>query len=55
MNQFINNQIFGKMKKSLIFTVLMALAMSGMAQEVHYDFAETIESGQTLYFLLSMF
>ena len=51
MNQFINNQIFGKMKKSLIFTVLMALAMSGMAQEVHYDFAETIESGQTLYFL----
>ena len=43
------------MKKSLIIAVLMALAMSGMAQEVHYDFAETIESGQTLYFLLSMF
>ena len=39
------------MKKSLIIAVLMALAMSGMAQEVHYDFAETIESGQTLYFL----
>ena len=39
------------MKKSLIIAVLMALAMSGMAQQIHYDFAETIESGQTLYFL----
>ena len=29
----------------------MALAMNGMAQQIHYDFAETIESGQTLYFL----
>jgi len=39
------------MKKSLIIAVLMALAMNGMAQQIHYDFAETIESGQTLYFL----
>lgn len=39
------------MKKSIIFTVLMALAMGGFAQQIHYDFAETIESGQTLYFL----
>ena len=48
MNQFINNHIFVKMKKSLIFTVLMALAMSGFAQQYH--FAATCESGQTLYY-----
>ena len=51
MNQFINNQIFGKMKKSLIFTVLMALAMSGLAQQYH--FAATCESGQTLYYRIT--
>ena len=51
MNQFINDQIFGKMKKSLIFTVLMALAMSGLAQQYH--FAATCESGQTLYYRIT--
>ena len=51
MNQFINNQIFVKMKKSLIFTVLMALAMSGFAQQYH--FAATCESGQTLYYRIT--
>ena len=51
MNQFINNQIFVKMKKSLIFTVLMALAMSGLAQQYH--FAATCESGQTLYYRIT--
>lgn len=39
------------MKKLLTITVLMALAVSGFDQELHYDFAETVESGQTLYFL----
>ena len=39
------------MKKLLTIIVLMALTVSGFAQELHYDFAETVESGQTLYFL----
>ena len=39
------------MKKLLSITVLMVLAISGFTQELHYDFAETVESGQTLYFL----
>ena len=39
------------MKKLFTIAVLMALSMIGMAQENHYDFAETVESGQTLYFL----
>jgi len=41
------------MKKLFAITVLMSLAMSGFAQQIHYDFAETIESGQTLFFLKS--
>ena len=51
MNQFINNQIFVTMKKSLIIAVLMALAMSGLAQQYH--FAATCESGQTLYYRIT--
>lgn len=39
------------MKKSFIIAILMALAMSALAQQLHFDFAETVESGQTLYFL----
>ena len=39
------------MKKLFIITILMALAMNGFTQQIHFDFAETIESGQTLYFL----
>ena len=39
------------MKKLFTITVLMALAMSGFAQQIHYDFSKVVESGQTLYFL----
>ena len=39
------------MKKLFTIAVLLSLALSGVAQEIHYDFAETVESGQTLYFL----
>ena len=39
------------MKKLFAIAVLMALAMSGFAQQIHYDFSEVVESGQTLYFL----
>jgi len=39
------------MKKLFIITVLMAWVMNGFTQQIHFDFAETIESGQTLYFL----
>ena len=39
------------MKKIFVIAVLMALAMNGFTQQIHFDFAETIESGQTLYFL----
>ena len=39
------------MKKLFAIAVLMALAMNGFTQQIHFDFAETIESGQTLYFL----
>jgi hypothetical protein len=39
------------MKKLLSITVLMVLAISGFAQELHYNFSQTVESGQTLYFL----
>lgn len=39
------------MKKLFVIAVLMALAMNGFTQQIHFDFAETIESGQTLYFL----
>ena len=39
------------MKKLFAIVVLMALTMNGFTQQIHYDFAETIESGQTLYFL----
>ena len=39
------------MKKLFVIIVLMALAMNGFTQQIHFDFAETIESGQTLYFL----
>lgn len=39
------------MKKTFAITIMMALVISGFAQQIHFDFAETIESGQTLYFL----
>ena len=39
------------MKKLFVITLLMAFAMSGFAQQIHYDFYKNIESGQTLYFL----
>ena len=39
------------MKKLFAIIIMMALAMNGFAQQIHYDFAETVESGQTLYFL----
>ena len=39
------------MKKTFAITVLMALAMNGFAQQIHYHFSEVVESGQTLYFL----
>jgi hypothetical protein len=43
------------MKKLFIITVFMALAMNGFTQQPHFDFAETVESGQTLYFLKGHF
>ena len=39
------------MKKLFVIIVLMALVMSGFAQQLHYHFSEVVESGQTLYFL----
>ena len=39
------------MKKLFAITLLMAVAMNGFTQQIHYDFYEIIESGQTLYFL----
>ena len=39
------------MKKFITISVIMALATGAFAQQIHYDFAETVESGQTLYFL----
>ena len=39
------------MKKIFAIAVLMALAMNGFSQEIHYDFSKVVESGQTLYFL----
>ena len=39
------------MKKLFVIIVLMALAMSGFTQQLHYHFSEVVESGQTLYFL----
>ncbi len=39
------------MKKLFAITVLMSLAWSGFAQQLHYDFSKVVESGQTLYFL----
>ena len=39
------------MKKTIAITLLIAFAIGGMAQEVHYHFSEVVESGQTLYFL----
>ena len=41
------------MKKLLTITVLMALAMSGMAQILNYDFSAECETGQTLYYRIS--
>jgi hypothetical protein len=41
------------MKKSLIIAVLMALAMSGMAQEVHYDFSAPNSTGYEIYYLIT--
>ena len=43
------------MKKIIIITVLMALAMNGFTQQIHYHFSEVVESGQTLYFLKGNF
>ena len=39
------------MKKLFAIVLLMAVAMNGFTQQIHYDFYEIIESGQTLYFL----
>ena len=39
------------MKKLFAIALLMAVAMNGFTQQIHYDFYEIIESGQTLYFL----
>jgi hypothetical protein len=39
------------MKKTFAISLLMALVMSGFAQQLHYHFSEVVESGQTLYFL----
>ena len=39
------------MKKIFAIALLMALAMNGFAQQLHYHFSEVVESGQTLYFL----
>ena len=41
------------MKKLLTITVLMVLAMSGMAQILNYDFSAECETGQTLYYRIS--
>ena len=41
------------MKKLLTITVLMALAMGGFAQILHYDFSAVCETGQTLYYRIS--
>ncbi len=41
------------MKKLFIITVLMALAMNGFAQILHYDFSAVCETGQTLYYLIT--
>ena len=41
------------MKKLLTITVLMALAVSGFAQILHYDFSAVCETGQTLYYLIT--
>lgn len=41
------------MKKLFVFTVLMAMSISGFAQILHYDFSAVCESGQTLYYLIT--
>ena len=41
------------MKKLFIITILMALAMNGFAQILHYDFSAVCETGQTLYYLIT--
>lgn len=41
------------MKKLFIITVLMALAVNGFAQILHYDFSAVCETGQTLYYLIT--
>ena len=41
------------MKKLFVIIVLMALAMNGFAQILHYDFSAVCETGQTLYYLIS--
>ena len=41
------------MKKLFAITVLMALAMNGFAQILHYDFSAVCETGQTLYYLIT--
>ena len=38
------------MKKLITITVLMALAMSGFAQEVHFDFSVTNSTGYAIYY-----
>ncbi len=41
------------MKKLFVIIVLMALAMNGFAQILHYDFSAVCETGQTLYYLIT--
>ena len=43
------------MKKLVTIALMMFLALNGFTQQIHFDFAETIESGQTLYFLKGQF
>ena len=39
------------MKKLFVILILVAFALSGVAQQRNFDFSVTVESGQTLYFL----
>jgi len=46
-------KILRTMKKLFAITVLMALAMSGFAQNQQFDFSAVCESGQTLYYRIT--
>ena len=41
------------MKKLFTIAIFIALALSGSAQILHYDFSAVCESGQTLYYLIT--